>query len=1024
MTPERWSRHKEVFEQVCSVPPGDRTALLRELCGDDESLRAAVEQMLAGHVDADNILDRPPGELQPGEVLADRFELRRLAGEGGMGQVWVAFDRQLREEVAIKTIRHSVGSGPEAADRFKRELQLARRIAHPNVCKVFDLFEDSARGWPRLFLTMELLAGETLAARLKREGRLTPAETGAIIRAVAAGVNAAHESGVVHRDLKPANIFLSTGLDGKERTVVTDFGLARSAPGSASGSNTESGIVAGTPDYMAPEQIRGDKSTPATDVYALGLIYFEMVKGQRPYEGRNTLDSWMRRVREGPPKLAGQVADLPPRADAFVAKCLDYEPAARFANAIEAVETLEGARPMDGGSGAWRPALRWTAIACAALLAAWGAVSIGRRWLFLDAPPQEALKWYEDATQDIADGASVRATRELARAIQAAPNFAAAHAALAEAHLELDQATLARESIIRATNLAPDRSRLPEAQGLHIEGISRLVLRDCPPAVDALRRRVNQVDAAQRGYAMVSLARALERCDQPMEARKVLDDASKADPRNAAVLVRGAFLANRQKEIAKADEMLARAESLYRDRHNFEGVGEVLQWKGTFETERDLLDRATVTLGEAMKVAETTGSVQQKIRVMFQQANVARRRGELTESGRITESAIELAKQSDLETLTLSAIFALGNVHMGANQYEPAATEFRRALELASKYRDQEGVARANLSLASTHLRMQRNKEAEYAIRSALLFYKSVGHGRNLRAAQYLSAQILLARGKNVDAVANFMEVLNGARADRDIDLEIKALGAGATALMRTADYDRALTLYNSAVELARTSRARRAEVFALLGRSDVYSETGRFGKAEADWRSAQEALASLDIKAASAPVFRTRLSWAQHEIRKGNARQALEAVNTLAGPGDPDSETDILLARCEAHFVIGQWLPAQQECHRATKITYETGSHHRWVRARLLWAEVALASGDLRGTLAAAEEVLDATQFADDPASRLRAASLRALASGRNSDPEVSQVFGQIRLKMGDGPLATWSARADLRVEQRVNHH
>lgn len=1016
MTPERWSRQKEVFERVCSVTPGDRTALLRELCGDDESLRAAVEQMLAGHDDADNILDRPPSELHPGEVLADRFELRRLAGEGGMGQVWVAFDRQLREEVAIKTIRHSVGSDSAAADRFKRELQLARRIAHPNVCKVFDLFEDSGSGWPRLFLTMELLAGETLAARLKREGRLTPAEAGAVIRAVAAGVNAAHESGVIHRDLKPANIFLSTGPDGKERTVVTDFGLARSAPGSASGGNTESGIVAGTPDYMAPEQIRGDKSTPATDVYALGLIYFEMVKGQRPYEGRNTLDSWMRRVREGPPKLAGHVADLPPRADAFVAKCLDYEPAARFANAVEAVETLEGVRAIDGEARSWRPALRWTAIACAALLAVWGAVSIGRRWQFRDAPPQDALKWYEDATQDIADGASVRATRELARAIQAAPNFAAAHAALAEAHLELDQATLARESIIRATNLAPDRSRLPEAQGLHIEGISRLVLRDCAPAVDALRRRVDQVDAAQRGYAMVSLARALERCDQPMEARKVLDEASKADPRNAAVLVRGAFLANRQKEIAKADEMLARAESLYRERNNFEGVGEVLQWKGTFETERDLLDRATATLGEAMKVAETTGSVQQKIRVMFQQAIVERKRGNLSESSRIIDESSSLARANDLESLTLQGLLVAGNAHLIASRYSEAAGVFGRALEVAMRYHDEEAAARTRLSVASAYLRMHDVNKAEAAVRSALPFYERAGDARNIASAKYMTGQIEGMQGRYAAAATIFQEVLEHAKSMRDSNLELLGLGALASARIETAHLADAISLYRQATELASRLGRKRSHVFALLGRANAFSEAGRFDESKRDLAAAEGLLTGLNEESARAPKFQFAFVNAENALRRGRPTTALRWIDRAGPVPDPDSSIDLMMVRCGAYLMTHDLARARDQCEGAHSAATRAKRKDRTQRTSILVARLYQSlRGEPVARIGSAREAFEMAMASDAYAGRWRAACLLAKAdSALIKAIDVSRILAELRLRIGEELYASWSARPD----------
>jgi serine/threonine protein kinase len=303
-----------------------------------QEIRRLVENASA----EDPFLDATPAaarELAPGQVLCERFELLRLVGEGGMGQVWAADDRRLSETIAVKTIQRGLAGEGDGLKRLQRELQLARRIGHAHVCRVFELFEDTTFSPSRVFVTMELLEGETLASRLRREGRLVPAEALRFFQQIVSGLDAVHAAGVVHRDLKPSNIMLSTdAATGQERAVVMDFGLARAldrpfhVSGTAGDADlTRTGQAMGTFEYMAPEQVRAEPATAVTDVYALGLILFEMLDGQPPFAEQNTMGSWMRRMREVPPKLAeGAVPGLDPRVDEVIAKCLEFEPSARF----------------------------------------------------------------------------------------------------------------------------------------------------------------------------------------------------------------------------------------------------------------------------------------------------------------------------------------------------------------------------------------------------------------------------------------------------------------------------------------------------------------------------------------------------------------------------------------------------------------------------------------------------------------------------------------------------------------------
>src|SRR6266568_4098545 len=215
-----------------------------------------------------------PLTYKAGDRVAERYRIVRALGEGGMGEVYEAEDLLLKERLALKTLRGPVADDEATVARFKREIQLARKVTHPNVCRLFDVGIDRRAGGEVAFLTMELLDGETLAARLKRAGPMSTAEALPIVEQVAAALAAAHEAGIIHRDLKCANVILVGS-----RAVVTDFGLARVVAEGADQVTGDGGIV-GSPAYMAPEQVEGGRRlTAAVDIYAFGVVLFEMVTG-------------------------------------------------------------------------------------------------------------------------------------------------------------------------------------------------------------------------------------------------------------------------------------------------------------------------------------------------------------------------------------------------------------------------------------------------------------------------------------------------------------------------------------------------------------------------------------------------------------------------------------------------------------------------------------------------------------------------------------------------------------------------
>src|SRR5262245_41941679 len=287
----------------------------------------------------------PPTTFAEGQIVADRFRIVRFIASGGMGELYEAEDLELHEHVALKTIRPEIAHDDSAVARFKREAFLARQVTHANICRIFDLFrhQPSDPGRAITFATMQLLAGETLADRLRR-GPLTPSEAGPLVVQMAAALDAAHQAGVVHRDFKSNNVMLVPQREGSPRAVVTDFGLAlRPGEGPTGGPAhpTMTGQVLGTPDYMAPEQIEGGELTPATDVYALGLVMYEMVTGKRPFAAATPLAAAVRRLSESPRPPRELVSDLEPEWESVIMRCLQRQPRDRFPRGGDIIKALE-----------------------------------------------------------------------------------------------------------------------------------------------------------------------------------------------------------------------------------------------------------------------------------------------------------------------------------------------------------------------------------------------------------------------------------------------------------------------------------------------------------------------------------------------------------------------------------------------------------------------------------------------------------------------------------------------------------
>jgi serine/threonine-protein kinase len=269
------------------------------------------------------------GRFDPGTVLGSRYRIIGRLGRGGMGEVYRADDLKLGQPVALKFLPADVDRDPARLSQLHAEVRMARQVSHPNVCRVYDIDEEDGH----TFLSMEYVDGEDLASLLRRIGRF-PEERGlAIARQVCAGLAAAHERGVVHRDFKPANVM----IDGSGTVRITDFGLA--------GVTGES-LRAGTPAYMAPEQLAGGEVTARSDIYALGLVLYEIFTGQRALEGGNLAELIHKREQSGITPPSAHVRDLAPEIEQTILRCLRPDPAQRPATALAVAAALPGGDPL------------------------------------------------------------------------------------------------------------------------------------------------------------------------------------------------------------------------------------------------------------------------------------------------------------------------------------------------------------------------------------------------------------------------------------------------------------------------------------------------------------------------------------------------------------------------------------------------------------------------------------------------------------------------------------------------------
>jgi len=309
------------------------------------------------------------GTLPEGLEVGQRYRVVQLIGRGGMGTIYKVHDRELDRDIALKVIRPDIAGNPVVLERFKREIQLSSEVTHKNVLRVYDLGESEGIK----FVTMQLVDGEDLSQRLKRDGKLPQEQLADVFRKICEGLAAAHDQGVIHRDLKPHNVM----LDHAGGVYLTDFGLAKSLTQTAM---TQAGELLGTPFYMSPEQVKGEPVDRRSDIYALGVILYELASGQVPFGEGSSYEVMMQRLKKAPRPVTELNPEVPAYVEKIIERCLQVEAAARYQTVQEILTDLE-AETFHSTFGYWaRKQRRWVPALGALVLV--GALAGGGWWLY------------------------------------------------------------------------------------------------------------------------------------------------------------------------------------------------------------------------------------------------------------------------------------------------------------------------------------------------------------------------------------------------------------------------------------------------------------------------------------------------------------------------------------------------------------------------------------------------------------------------------------------------------------------
>jgi eukaryotic-like serine/threonine-protein kinase len=903
---------------------------------------------------------RPPAAEPPAtaEVLAGRFRIVRFIGHGGMGDVYEAEDLELGERVALKLVRAEIALVAGTLERFRREIHLARKVTHPNVCRIFDVFRHrpeggAAPGAEITFLSMELLAGETLEQRLRAGGRLHQEEALPIVVQITEALTAAHRAGVIHRDLKPANIMLVPTPAGEPRAVVTDFGLARAFGEGENLHLTVHGDILGTPSYMAPEQVTGGEVTAATDIYALGAMVYEMVTGTPPFVGETNLSTAVKRLHEDPLPPRRRVPDLDPAWDAAILRCLERSPADRFAEARDVAAALGGERLAPGPRQRRRRRRRVLA-AAAAVIALAVLAAAGSRWL--GAPRGRAI---------VASAASPLATL------------------------------------------------FSTPEGLYANAMKLLGKRDALRARELLDKAVAARRDAWLAHSGLAVALAdLGRDERAREEAKLAFDHAAALPREQRLLVTARYwqIAHRWD---KAVESYRQLQGSSPDDLDYGlRLVEALNAAGSGGEAMQLLGR--LRQRPALATAAGTAAL---TRLDLAEAELDKSRSDFPHQGEAARRARAQAERDGDDLLAARALFLEGTALNSQGNAQAALDAFSRAGAIYAGTADQRSLAQMLAATATVLYYQGKFQLARDKAKEALDSFKEVGDLRGESQALDTLAAIEGEQGNLAGAQSRYATAIETYRRLGDRAHEARATGNLGLSLKMQGKLDEAARRFEEALALDRQLQDRGQEALQLFRLAVVSFDQLELGKAESYLGQSLSAATAIDDQSliVDALTFAGEAAAARGDLVAARAKQE-QALTRSRDLGDKKSIAENQLALAGLELDKDHPSQAQSFARLALDQFHSEHMQDQEAEAGALLARALLAQHAAAEAESAVQQAERLAAKSADPETRITVAVARARVAAAAARPEEA-----LRILGGALGQARAAGLASLGLEVRL---
>jgi eukaryotic-like serine/threonine-protein kinase len=955
-----------------------------------------------------------------------------------MGEVFLAEDTTLGRRVAVKMLpEDAVGSAP-ARQRLINEAKAAAALDHPNICAIHEVGEED----DRVFIVMQYVDGENLADRLRRHP-LLPAEVVDIGIQAAQALEEAHAAGIVHRDIKPHNIIVTP----RGQLKVLDFGLAKIAQHDLTGTLTgerltAAGGVVGTPGFMSPEQLRGRDVDARSDIFSLGVTLWECATGQSAFAGTTPIDVAMQVITDTPRPASELNPAMPPALDAILARAMAKDPAARYESARSLhADLLRLRHELDGAPAgpastvrltakAGRAAARFKALlaagAVAALVAGWFASGLLRRGQHV--PPPEAVVWYDRGTGAIREGAYFQASKALERALAIDGAFALARARQAEAYAEMGLTDRAREELLRAMALLPDRSNLTAAESTYVDAVAATLGRDFKTAIDKYSLIATAVSSAGQSAAYVDLGRAYEKNEDLDRAVASYVKATELDPQSAAAFLRAGILHGRRQQVAQANAAFTKAQDIYQAMSSQEGLAEVHYQVGSLLARMRKLPEAREQLERSLAMSRAASSEYQAIRTSLQLSNVYYATGDSARAKSVAADAVQSAKRLNSRSLATTGLIDLGYTLLARGEFADARAYLTEALELARQDKSPRLEARARLALGSLSTQEGSFDEAVSHLEAALRFYQPAGYRTETSNALILLGRVYRDKGDYAVAMKAFSEQLALAKQSGD-SARLAATHSSIGVLLGDNQelYAEALPHFAESYRINTSLGARVSMGWDQANRAASLSALGRFDEAKAALDEARAIAAGPEagFKSQLAYVDLVGAQMALSLDHREEAAARATAALRLAGRDYKDTALQARQTLALTEASSGAPTKAVALVEEAVSAARESKLPRLLSTALLASAEVRLAGGDGRGALADAQAAQKAFAAAAQLESEWRAWLVSARSMRLAGDGSTAREYAvraeagraALQARWGDDTYRGYVRRPDIQV-------